>query len=269
MHCFEGDLVHATADAKMRYFSTCVDTLVTQFVLHHVRTLEDDNTTSHDGVFEYACAVIGFGLMARNFSDAIHEGDGERLLRCWKFFVLHFKEDSRTKYAIEAFNLVGQVNATLTPQMAHKLTWNRTCNIRGGEGNNLPLDLQNEHLNRTFKDDINTFRANISDKSVSRSSQAIGPITDILKQVDSVLSVKTPSGRHIGPSLQKDFDTILHTLLKEGVFQVIDGRMHHNFPHFTSDPFSKIRKKPAAFHNWLIQRRKALSIEQHLLARNF
>ena len=38
----------------------------------------------------------------------------------------------------------------------------------------IPLDLHNEHLNCVFKDDINTFCANISESSVARSSQAIG-----------------------------------------------------------------------------------------------
>ena len=96
---------------------------------------------------------------------------------------------------------------------------NHTYNVRGGEGNNIPLDLQNEHLNRTFKDDINTFQANVSDRSVSRSTQAIGQVTDILKRVDSLLGVKTPSGRHIGPSVQKDFATLLQTLQEEKVFK--------------------------------------------------
>ena len=50
--------------------------------------------------------------------------------------------------------------------MAHRLVWNWTCNPKGGEGENVPLDLQNEHLNRVFKDDINRFRANISESSV-------------------------------------------------------------------------------------------------------
>lgn len=48
------------------------------------------------------------------------------------------------------------------PQMAHRLVWNRTCNPKGGEGKNVQLDLHNEHLNRVFKDDINTFCVNIS-----------------------------------------------------------------------------------------------------------
>ena len=265
LHVFQGDLSTATTLEKKNYLSVCMNAFITQFVLHHVQTLQDENVTSTDGVFEYACSVIGLGLMARNFSDATHEGDGERLMRCWKFYMLHFKADSRTKYAVEAFNLIAQVNATLTPLMAHRLVWNRTCNMRGGEGNNKPLDLQNEHLNRIFKDDINSFRANISERSVARSSQAIGPLTGILKTMDGLLNIKKPSGRHVGPSVQRDFDLIAYVLQEQRVFQITDGRKHHAFPNFHADPFANIRKNPEAFQKWLIQRRKAIAIEQRLL----
>ena len=109
--------------------------------------------------------------------------------------MLHLKSDGRTKYALEAFNLIAQVNATLTPHMAHRLVSNRTCNPKGGKGKNIPLDLHNEHLNRAFKDDINTFRANISESSVARSCQAIGPMMDMLKAVDTMVQVKIASSR--------------------------------------------------------------------------
>lgn len=48
-----------------------------------------------DGVFDYASNILGMGLMSRNFYDASREGDGTRILRCWKFFLLHFKADGR------------------------------------------------------------------------------------------------------------------------------------------------------------------------------
>ena len=32
--------------------------------------------TCTDGVFDYACSIVGFGLLAQSFSDATHEGDG-------------------------------------------------------------------------------------------------------------------------------------------------------------------------------------------------
>ena len=41
-------------------------------------------------------------LLERDFQDAVHEMDGPRLLRLWKFKMLHFKEAGRSKYALEA-----------------------------------------------------------------------------------------------------------------------------------------------------------------------
>ena len=72
--------------------------------------------------------------------------------------------------------------------MADRLIWNRTCNVNGGEGNNIPLDLMVEHYNRVFKDDLNTFRSNIGEKSVGRSSRAIGIMKEMLDKFDSIIN---------------------------------------------------------------------------------
>ena len=152
---------------------------------------------SEDGIYNYACRIMGMNLMARNFHDASCYNDRERIIRCWKFLLLHFKADGRVKYSVEAFHLLAQVNALLPPHVAHHLTWNRACNVSGGEGKNFPLDLMVEHYNRVFKDDINTFRSNIGEKSVSRSSQAIGTMKELVDRFDTMIKIKKPSGRHI------------------------------------------------------------------------
>ena len=167
---------------------------------------------------------------------------------------------------MEAFNLLAQINATLTPQMSHRLVYNRTCNLHG---RNIPLDLQNEHLNRAFKDDINTFRSNISDSSVARSSQALGPMTDMLKKVDLIAHVKEPSGKHISPTVQRDFDTILNVLISEQVFYAKEGRAHKHFTDFSCDPLSSLKKAPTQFQKWLIKRRKTATIEHKIASREY
>ena len=123
---------------------------------------EDQKKEADDGVFNYACRLLSYGLLSRDFQDGTKEGDGPRICRLWKFFMLHFKMNGRTKYALEAFNLTAQINALLTPQLAHQLMWNRMCNTKGGKGKNKELDLHNEHINRVFKDDVNTFRSNLT-----------------------------------------------------------------------------------------------------------
>ena len=116
------------------------------------------------------------------------------------------------------------------------------------------LDLQNEHINRAFKDDINTFRSNISDSSVATSSRSLGPMTEMLKKVDLMAHVKKTSGKHIGRTAGKDFECILKVLLNEQVFYAKEGRAHKHFTNFSCDPFSSLKKKPAAIQKWLVKR---------------
>lgn len=167
------------------------------------------NNDEEDYVLNYACSVMGHVLLARNFRDATKEGDGLRTVRCWKFLMVHFRtESSRSKYAIEAFHLLAEINALLSPRLAFELIWNRTVNTRGGAGNNIAFDLHCEHLNRTFKQNVNSFRAHISEKSISRSSQGIAPLQEIVRKFDATTCCKKDSGHHSETDLSRDFDSL-------------------------------------------------------------
>lgn len=257
-------------DSKRKYLQSVLGEFVDKFVLNH--TIDAESMTSgkpekprssvkksvkkpHDFVFNYACAILTYGLMARNFQDSSREGDGERTLRCYKFLLLHFKASSHSKYATEAYHLVTQVKALLSPRRAHQLVWNRTCNPKGGDGNNVELDLHQEHLNRVFKDDINTFRANITDASIKRSGNAIGPISAFLQSVDKQLNVRSPSGRHAMPSTKADMDLIIKCLCKQEVFLNIPNRCHSTFATFSNNPFVSLQNNPKKLHSWLKTKR--------------
>ena len=41
-----------------------------------------------DDVSNYQHALLEYGMLFLNFCDAISEGDGSRILRCWKFFLM-------------------------------------------------------------------------------------------------------------------------------------------------------------------------------------
>ena len=107
------------------------------------RTLPE--SSKRDDSFNYNCCLLSYGLLFIEFLDSIAEGDGDRNFRCWKMFLLHFKNDSgSTKYAIEALYYSLQVNSLLTPRQAYRLKWNRTIK---GKGSNVALDLDLEHDN--------------------------------------------------------------------------------------------------------------------------
>ena len=69
------------------------------------------------------------GLLLLEFRDAVHEGDGVRLLRCWRMLLLYFTFSGHTKYALEAFHLQAAVSATASLRVAQDLLNSRFINV--------------------------------------------------------------------------------------------------------------------------------------------
>lgn len=99
-----------------------------------------------DNVYNYARVLCHYGSLCLEFRDAWAEGDGERVIRCWKLFLPHFKATGRTKYSLEALRLQFQTSAILSPNLAHQVKWHRFVNVKGCAGKNIPCDLYNEHI---------------------------------------------------------------------------------------------------------------------------
>ena len=140
--------------------------------------------------------------------DAVKEGDGERIVRCIKMFLLHFKEDGSgsTKYALEALFHMFQLYALLSPREAERMKWNRTVNNHGQPGCNVAMDLALEHDNHLIKDMIRGLGANISEASVRRICRAFFVIKAFLEHLDLEVKVKKISSEqafkgHYGPFL--------------------------------------------------------------------
>jgi len=76
----DSDLVSQVAETVVK---KC--TIVPEAILGE---LLDD---SEDGVYNYARLLCHFVALVYEFIDAWSEGDGERVLRSWKIFMLHFQ----------------------------------------------------------------------------------------------------------------------------------------------------------------------------------
>ena len=74
-----------------------------------------------DGVHAYSCKTLSLGLLFLEFKDGIREGDGERVMRVWKYFLVLFKASNRRNYSIEALTLVAQYHLILPPCLAEQL----------------------------------------------------------------------------------------------------------------------------------------------------
>ena len=47
--------------------------------------------TSSDSVYAYSCETLSLGLLFWEFKDGIRHGDGNRVLRVWKYFFFTFQ----------------------------------------------------------------------------------------------------------------------------------------------------------------------------------
>ena len=96
----------------------------------------------------------------RTINDAIREGDGARLIECYRMALLYFKAFGHTKYAYSVIKLLHQLK--MQPEKAHRLIWERFANTKGIAGKNISLDLHMEHLNNLLKELLKTLRNNLN-----------------------------------------------------------------------------------------------------------
>jgi hypothetical protein len=227
-HAFRISMEHTYAHGS---FERCVPLPRKRKLPAWLQSLSDRSQTSQavrqatpDGVFNYTSAVLSDGLLLLEFRDAIHEGDGQRILRCWKFMLLYFFSSGHKKYALEAFNLLADVYAA-EPRLAHQIMWSRTVNTQGHQGQNIPIDLYMEHLNRCLKDNIIGLGANVTEGTVVQCSKSLKGILDVCNNMDQVCGVIPESIHHTRKGSQTDQDMVLAELTtKSRVFDYIPGR---------------------------------------------
>ena len=190
------------------------------------------------GVYAYTCEVISLGLLLKEFNDAIREGDGRRIHRCWKFFLPIIKACDRKNYALEAFKLLCQYHFWFTERMAFQLMWSRTINTTGKPGKNISCDLHMEHLNRNVKSAIAGLSSNVSEESVQRVGKCIKAINEILNTFDTINHVHSESDQHTRKSREKD----VQKLRECKVASIIQGREHKHYTNFKSNMLASFDK---------------------------
>lgn len=179
-----------------------------------------------DNVYAYAKQVLSLGCIYLEYSDAIREGDGDRVLRCLRYLLPMFISAGRKNYAIEFFHTIAYHTFVLSPRQSEELIWTRFINVHGIPGHNIPKDLHMEHLNRLVKDSVTHLRANKTKKSIDRVGKALGSLAHVIDNFDEECGVSHRSGMHKEASIKKDRDVLLNQLMKYQVFEEQRGRTH-------------------------------------------
>ena len=179
-----------------------VTDLAKMIIANYVRLpkIDDEDTGKcDDGVYLYAIELLSLGLLWHGFHDAIREGDGERILRYWKFLLVVFKSTNHCNYAKEAVSLLFQYYYKFSEREKAQLLWSHCINTKGYPGSNIPCDLFMEHLNRRLKTVIRAMKANVNSTTIEKAGKAIASVHHVCQQFEQQMSKHVHSDHHPYP----------------------------------------------------------------------
>ena len=201
---------------------------------------------STDGVLNYTNEVMSLGIFYLNYKDAVREGDGERVLLCWKYLLPIFKVTDRRNYSLEVLRMLYSFHFTLSPRQKHQLLWSWFVNVRGLPGHNIAADLHMEHLNHVCKQAVRGIGANKTKESITRIGKAIGPLAEVTSNFDRDVLTLSNNGHHKVASAKKDNSTVINELLNHArMFEETENRHLYYFKNFCKKGslFMKVSKK--------------------------
>lgn len=187
-----------------------------------------------------------------------HEGDGVRNLTNQKILLSIFKSlGAYSKYAIEMFVSIAQIECMLTPRLAEEFKWGFFVNWRGGVGNNVEDDLAQEISNKIGKNIVQRMGPNKSIESISKLCKAVTGIKEVTENFDTCSEIHPLSARHTIRSAKDDEKEMIKDLINIKPFQHTPGRCHASFPDIKRSPLRYL--KIVEFHQWLDKHKKELA----------
>lgn len=249
-------VIAAAKAIKLQYPTATVVELANTIVAKYVGLQGTEVDHCDDKILMYATEVLSLGLLWHGFHDSSREGDGERLLRYWKFLAITFMSSNNYNYAKEAIELLVQYHYILSEREKAQLLWDRCVNTRGIDGANIPCDLHMEHLNRRLKTVIRSMGANISPSAIVKAGKAIAPVQHICQEFEQQTTSNKCSGHHAVSKFGRDFSLALEVLENEQVFQEKGERKHSSYKyrctllqkHSQEDMVKKMNQSLKKFH---------------------
>ena len=137
-----------------------------------------------DGVYHYHSARLQCGLMVQwNMMDAVKEGDGDKVVRCYKLMLLFNYKFGHTKYAFALLLFFANIYALLPEKEAYLLIYNRFVNRKGTKGGNIALDLHMEHLNLDVKKLLSAMGGKITEAAAQRCARSMTVMNAVMDSI--------------------------------------------------------------------------------------
>lgn len=245
------DIHKASQQAQLAYVDHLAARVVKECTLIDIC---GDVTETDDRVYNYAKVLCHYGALILEFRDACAEGDGERVYRCWRLLLPHFKASGRSKYSLEALRLQLQVKGFLSPQLAHQVLWHRFVNTKGGLGNNIQMDLYNEHVVKLVKKIIRCMGPNLTEKALQRAARSVSTLQAVCEQYDKESNVPVITTAHSTQSIAADIAKVTRAVLSNKLLTIIPGRTHSVFKKMQLNPLYNWEKEKTT--DWINKKKK-------------
>ena len=234
-----------TRQQKLEYFDNVEGEFVRTFISQIGQASEEE-----DNVKNYGLSFIYLTVMLLQLEDTAREGDGERNLMNQKLLIPLFKSlGSYSKYAIEMFIAVSQVEITATKRMSEELKWGYFTSWRGGVAKNIEEDMAQEIYNRITKEIVKRMGANKSMSSISNISRAVGGIKTIKDSFDESIELPPDSSKHHTADSKNDELGMIQDLMGLKPFEHQNGRAHDSFQNIKRHPLLNLNMNE--YGNWL------------------
>ena len=157
---------------------------------------EENEDEDVDMVTKYSTSAMFAGLLVLAFNKSRQAGDGERILRLYKYMLLFFDISGKTKYKLYTLHTIAQCNVLLPPYLAFDVIHNRFTNKKGKVDTNKEIDMEIEHADRHFKKDVRLYNSKVTPDSFNRSATSYDATQKVLQEFDQHTSLRKPSGKH-------------------------------------------------------------------------
>lgn len=207
----------------------------------------------------YGLQVIEMAVLLMQLKDTCAEGDGDRHNINKKRLLSHFQSvSSFSKYAIEMFTSISQVEALASEELAQRLSWGSFVNWNGGTVNNIKGDKAQEICNCATKSVVQGIGANKTANAIVTASQAAPGVHQIKTRFDLVTKVHPQSQAHSTRSSRDDERLMFKDLRKSRPFQVRANHSHESFQNIEISPMIGLDMEK--FFSWLEKHKKQISV---------
>lgn len=157
-------------------------------------------------------------------TDAIKEGDVERLVRCYKIILLFMYKFKHTKYAFVLLLFFAKIFAILSEKEAYLLVNNRFVNTKRTKGGNIPLDFHMEHLNLDVKKLLKAMGGKITQTAAQRCARSMTVMNKVINSVYEECDKLHRRGYHGNRTNKETVQSMANDLVQGNVFEHTPGR---------------------------------------------